>query len=261
MTLEEMTLAPEHAYTKIKETFPNPHTRATTVSAVWKELKTLPQSDPNRCKWLEICKDARAGASRVYEENITSDRQKKGYIPLAHIEKLRDSLPEWSIERVLLGMYTHICPLRNDFHNLLVCHTDKCTGNYLILSQTNPHLVLQEYKTSKRYGQLEIPLPQQLVNDIKSSLRYHPRNFLFVQKNGEPYSSENSFGKWANTHLKKLLQNDSVSLTMLRHIYIMDKAVGAPAVERKRIAKNMGHSVGMQMGYEIDIDVGGKDKK
>lgn len=253
LQLNEQIVNPIETYKKIKETYSNPHTRATTVSKIWKHVKTaLPQEDPNRCKWLEICKDARAGASKIYEENITSDRQKKGYVPLVFIEKVRDSLKHWSIERVLLGMYTHLCPLRNDFHMLRV-GVGSGEGNYLVLRPEKPLLVLQEYKTSKRYGKMEIPLPPALLSDIHASLSYHPRDYLFVQKNGEPYSSENSFGKWANGHLKKLLQNEWVSLTMLRHIYIMDKAVAAPAGERKRIAKNMGHSVGMQMGYEIEI--------
>jgi hypothetical protein len=221
------------------------------VNAVWAHVKqNFTENDPVYKLWCKYNVDARACASRVYDENITSERQLKGYVPLITIERVRDSLKPWSPQRLLLGMYTHISPVRNDFHRLSVTPTP-AAGNYLVLADKK--LVLQEYKTSKRYGRIEIDLPDALVADIQSSLRKYPREWLFVQKNGEPYTSENSFSKWANDNLKSVLGNKYVTLTILRHVYIMDRAVGAPGIERKRIARTMGHSVNMQLGYELSM--------
>ena len=78
------------------------------------------------------------------------------------------------------------------------------------------------------------------------------KKYLFVQKNGEPYDKPNTFNKWANRTLKKIFKKDNFSLTTLRHIYITRrdlKLEEKSGLERDKIAKVMGHSVGTQQNY------------
>lgn len=253
-TLTHMVGDPDGVYAGIKSHYPNPHTRANFINAFWvhvKKLTTLPPA--TRDRWAAIFAETCAVNSAIYESNTPNDRQASGMVPHAAILATRDALPYGSPQRLLLGMYTYIDPLRNDFHALEVFSAPPNmppTGNYIVLGTTN-QLIVQQYKTAKTYKTLIIPLPRPLVQELGLSLQLSPRRHVFVMKNGQPYTKESSFSAWANHQLKTLLKNEHITLTMLRHIYITEHTQGMTLAERKQTARNMGHSVMMQLGYAL----------
>lgn len=190
-----------------------------------------------------------------YNANTPTDRQIGAYISFETLTKKRDELPEGSIERLLLYMYTAIPPARNDYYNLRIYYRKPKydVGNYIVFKQRkNSIIVLNEFKTAKTYESISIQVPPDLYDEIKTSLSKDPRDYLFVStQNGKPYQSSNTFLRWANRTLKAIFQND-MSLTTLRHIYISRRDLQLETksgIERKRIADTMGHSLNQQQRY------------
>lgn len=116
-------------------------------------------------------------------------------------------------------------------------------------------LYLNTYKTSGRYGQIAVNLPNSLRNEILDSLSLYPRNYLFISPQTlEKFQHENSFNKWANRELKKIFRKDGFSLNMLRHIFITRHDLGLEKLsgkEQQSVAKLMGHSYETQRKYSF----------
>lgn len=255
--IEEIVLTPKETHDAILEHYKTPQSRNTIVTGVWMFVKKMHEDgklpDDTYNEWRKIRVDTQTIVSDIYESNKATDRQVKGYVKLEEIIKVRDKLPVGP-QKLLLAMYTYVPPVRNDYHQLRIYHSqpDEPKGNYIVLGDVN-RMYLHEFKTAHRYKKVEIELPKELVKLIMKSLKIHPREYVFLQKNGQPYASEKTFDAWANYNLKKVLNNDHVTLTMLRHIYITDKCSGVMTFkERKNISTVMAHSVEMQLKYAFN---------
>ena len=191
---------------------------------------------------------------------LPTDRQNAGWIPLHEIIKKRFELPVGSPERLLIAMYTDIPSRRNDFatSRLYDKMPPKGTqGNYIVLPKNaSPSiLVMQEYKTAKRYDVVQEVLPDVLVNEIRESLKLNPRVHLFVSpRTGKPYTSEVVFNKWANSTLKSIF-GKPLTLTLIRHAYNTNMSFDTMTpMERQDLARKMGHGVAMQDMYKFRFD-------
>ena len=187
-----------------------------------------------------------------------SKKQLEANMSFDEICKIRDELPDGSMTKLLISLYTMIPPIRSDFDNVKIFDEKpkKYDQNYLVLNK-RPQLVISQYKTANRYDSNIIDLPDELVRQIKISLKIHPREYLFVTYSGEPYSNANSFNKWANRTIKKALNNDAFSLTMFRHIYLSRPDLdldNLPFKDRRALGKKMGHSSFTQKTYIIKDD-------
>lgn len=218
-------------------------------------------------KWMDIHAEVRAPINAKYQSNEPTKRQEEAYVSFEDVVKKRDSLKDGSIDKLLLSMYTMIPPVRSDFDKLIIYNDESLVtddfDNYLILNNS-PKIVLRKYKTSKIHKNNEIKLPNNLVKQIKLSLKKNPRKFLFVSsRNNEMFNKPNSFNRWANRLLKKLFDKKNISITMFRHIYITRrdlKLEEKSGLERNKIAKAMGHSVSTQQNYLWHTYEKNKDK-
>jgi integrase len=103
-------------------------------------------------------------------------------------------------------------------------------------------------KTAKTHGPLRRSLPSSLLKIIQASLAEDPRDYLFCNVRGEPYS-KNSFCKACNRVFLEIF-NKHVTSRILRQSFIssMDFNALTPA-EQMTHAKNMCHSWQMQALY------------
>lgn len=189
-----------------------------------------------------------------YSRNTPSLRQQLGYIPFEKLVEIRDGLKRGSLERLLLMMYTVIPPARNDYWRcqIVTPGQEVLSDNYLELGKNGARLILRKYKTSRTYGTLETELPRELFEEINLSLSIQPRIWLFARKDGEAYASSNSFNSWANRTLQRVTNNEFITLTILRNIFVNRsdlRLVECSIVERKEVAKRMGHSWVDQQQY------------
>lgn len=133
----------------------------------WREFVNGKQMNANIDNYKSIMMDP--------EKNFTLDEIKKKILAAPH---------EQHFERMLLGLYTLIPPCRLDYKMAQIHATDPgknpAEGNHIIIGGDRPRVVLNTYKTSKLYGQIENDIPIELLEIIVQSLRETPRDMLFV---------------------------------------------------------------------------------
>ena len=223
-------------------------------------------------EWDTIQMTVRKPIEDKYKSNKPTIRQEAGFISYPDIINIRDSLKDGTIEKLLVTLYTEIPPVRSDFYKTeIIINNDSDTTNdnikeniakdinFIVINKLNKKLsmlYLQKYKTAKHYKTLEIPLTPEIVKQIELSLKNNPRSYLFVGKNNKPFDKENSFNTFANRMIKKIFNNQHISLCMFRHSYISRqdlKLEEKSGLEQDNIAKIMGHSISQQAKYRWNI--------
>jgi hypothetical protein len=245
--------------TESENTATNIHMYISAICALFKHspvTSSLPDKDTLSAKWISLQKINSAQLERRKDTHAPTDLQlvKSGsHLSLQQIIESRDALTDGSIERLLISMYTLIPPVRADFFATQIVRPGETpiSSNYLILKPDSAALILNDFKTSASYHQIKHEsLPTSLFNQIKLSLALHPRQFLFVNADGNPYT-RNAFTAWANRTFSRVLSAD-FSLTLLRHIYI-SSLTDIAITDLDRIGKQMGHSLQMQHVYSWKV--------
>ena len=240
------------------------HSKDAYTSAIIAIFRHTPGMIQNKSelynKWRELHREIKEPINKAKQTNEPNKRQQEAYISFNELEKIRDKLDDTDISKLLIGMYTYIPPVRSDYDKLLIINfkeEDKMMNNednYMVFDEKNKmyYIVLRKYKTSKTYKNIKIDLPKELIKLIKISLNEKPRDYLFIQKNNQPYDKPNTFNKWANRKLKAVIGKPNFSLTTLRHIYITRddlKLERQSGTDRNEIAQIMGHSIATQQTY------------
>ena len=212
-------------------------------------FRDIQEKQPTLLKEWKQSKDSIIDNEHIMN-NEPNEKQKKALITFDEIEKIRNKLPDGSDGKLIISLYTMIPPLRADFDKVRIYDKDPNNDkeNYIVLNKKK--LILNKYKTDKVYGKKEINLPKELMKQINLSLEKKQRDYLFIQKNGNPYIS-NSWNIYANRLLKKII-NENFSLTMFRHIYISRPDLdlnNKTLKEKQEIADQMGHSIETQSKY------------
>jgi hypothetical protein len=204
------------------------------------------------CRWKEIRQTTYEWANQYRIEQKPSPTQslKSGSsLSFNDIVKIRDSLEDGSINKLLLGFYTYIPPVRADFFatQLLNFEETPLYPNYIFYNSEKSHLVITDYKTSPMYNSIEYDLPSELHKQLLLSLSKYPRTFLFC--NNDKCFTRKTFSEWATKQLTALFKKE-FTLTMFRHIYISHLDFNTSAEQLIDISKKMGHSIIQQMLYK-----------
>jgi DNA-directed RNA polymerase beta subunit len=147
-------------------------------------------------------------------------------------------------ERILLGLYTLLEPVRNDYVNMkLYAEDPKLTeGTYFIINADEKKVVINEYKTSKVYGAIQQHLPDRLAEMITTWFKGETVMFPVTEK---------AMSRRIISLFKKVT-GKPITICALRHSRITFAYKGAPMPkEAKIMAKNMGHSVGTAQSYRF----------
>lgn len=230
------------------------------ILAIFKHTPKLKESERKYYyEWYGAFKEIHNKIEDRYKLNSPSDKQREAYVPYKDIVAKRDTLKKGSKERLILAMYTHLPPLRSDFNKVFIYKKEHQTyehDNYIILLDkkgqnklSSSVLVLNEFKTKKKDTYVKA-LPEELVEEIKESLKLVPRDWLFIDRSGGPYSS-GSFTKWVNRTLKSLF-GKPLTISLIRHSYINNLDFNTLSVkEKEEIAKDMTHTVDTQDRYRL----------
>ena len=157
---------------------------------------------------------------------------------------------------VLALLYSHY-PLRNDFGDVKILSkmgfkrlsgADKSQQNYLVKTGNQMFLVLNEYKTSKKYGEKRIDMDAAVLPALRKLLKHNTSGHLFVDPGDaqKPLGSNGISKALARIGMRRLQKRLGSSL--LRHSYLSHKYADLTA-EKQKDADLMMHSVGMQDGY------------
>jgi integrase len=145
---------------------------------------------------------------------------------------------------VIYSLYTMLPPLRADYSPMLVYDRkpkeDK--GNYMILRKTKPVIVLHDYKTQSTFGRVEIPIPAELVEVLKTWRTFNPSDHLLLKDDGQPMTSEGLSQRVIRIFEKHA--GKGVGISMLRHAYITMRRSGKELslLQKEALAHQMLHS-------------------
>lgn len=210
-------------------------------------------------RWRTFAAAAAAMYRKGRDNNVVTDEIRAKTPTCAEIRKAMAALKISSLRDsqhyLMLALSVDNPPKRRDFGALQVLRRDlKATeGNYIVVPNGTGavKLVLQEYKTAKKYGRFEELLADTLSDAIKKSLAAYPRKFLFVSPSGGSLS-DGAYSEFVRTVFKERLGKPA-GVNALRHMYISEQLKnGNLTTEKKReLAKSMNHSLTLQMEYDV----------
>ena len=265
--LEDIVKYPRAAYARIEAAYTNDQTKKAFVSSIKGLFKHVPGLKETYPEALEEWNTRFKMLDKLIFDQIASaepsDRERVNWVPWKDIVMKERELAYsryGSSEHLMLAMYTLIEPLRADFGVLKVVEkqppsTDQGVANFIVMQPNGTgQLVLNAYKTSKKYGRFEREIPDALLNVIRASLSTQPRAYLFVDEQGKPYVIKNSYIRYANRIFAKIF-GKNLTIRLLRHAFIsnLDFNGSTPATLIEH-SKMMLHSIGMQQMYRRHID-------
>jgi hypothetical protein len=224
------------------------------------------KEDPLIEEYVEL----RDTLNKKYEDEqatgVISDKQKDNFVDISEINKMINEMGEEIKNKkikkkedltskdkallqsyILFNIYTRL-PMRNDLAGMeainkraynKLSEEDKKEKNYLVINKNKMFMVLNNYKTSAKYKELDIDIPKDLEKLLRLYIRINGMGVLFKSSTGKPLS-RNALSQLLLKETKKRM-NKSISTTMLRKIYLSSK-YGKVKEEMEKDAKVMGHS-------------------
>ena len=219
--------------------YPNISTKKSLLTAIVVAL----QSQPKQNKKL-IEKYQEEMMKYLNQENATtfkqekSDKQQKNWITMQHfvetINKVHKEIKEKKIMKkkeldnceyqllqdyIILRLY-HEFSWRNDIASIHVIDDEKKieeNKNYLVTRDKEYKIILQQYKTFKKYGKKEYTLDKNLQRLIKKLLKHNDSGYLLVNKNRKSKMTRNNL----TLHLNRIFMKytgKKIGSSLLRHI-------------------------------------------
>ena len=229
----------------------NPHTKKIYITVIMRFIEN--KNTDTYQYWIKELEKVQKQIDDVIKSNKPIEKQKKAYISLNEINKIRNNLEIGSLDRLILSLYTDIPPLRSDFGECKILENygdiDE-SKNYIILNDKK--LILNQFKTKKKYNTLNLDIPEILVSEIRESIKKNPREYLFLNREKKPYTNKRAFNLFINGRLKKILNKPNFTLLMFRHIYITDNKIHEKSIlEQEQIAQKMADSISLQQRYSF----------
>jgi hypothetical protein len=191
-----------------------------------------------------------------WDEILTIDKKFK--LKLKGVDKDSDEYKELYQDYLIYSLYTIIPPLRNDYAAMTIytpkeykaiSEKDRKTGNYLVFPDK---FVINEYKTSDKYGQIVIELKDypNVVPILKGWLKLNKTKMFLIDKKDsgeEVQMSPLKLTKRLNRIFKYYLDKN-ISTSILRHSYLSSK-YSDTLKERRSDSEIMGHNLKQQDQY------------
>jgi len=221
-------------------------------------------------KKIEKYVETRDKYNDLYQEHqssgVISDKQKNSFVPIEEVNKMikqmakeikdkklksKDDLTAKDKNLItvytLFNIYTRL-PLRLDLAGMQVINKrsynklsdkEKQENNYLVINKNTMYMVLNQYKTSSKYKELNIDIPKDLERLLRQYIKINGKGILFKSSTGKPLT-RNALSQLLLKTSKKYM-GKSISTTMLRKIYLSSK-YGDMKKELEADNKVMGHS-------------------
>jgi hypothetical protein len=159
-----------------------------------------------------------------------------------YLEQVKTEFGDTSKMYLIARLYSELS-LRDDFVLKIVNKSPKTTDdNYLVLNKSNYKIIINHYKTEKKYGKIQVKLTKSLTNLIKTYMEANglgENDYLLGDKELSGFITYNN---------KKLGINGGVSL--YRQMSITQE-LNKKMTDEQRIAlaEKMKHSVFIQKNY------------
>lgn len=260
-SLDKIIRKPKSSFARIQEAYSKPtslRTMVVAIKSVFKHVPAIKCEYPEAWdKWHSIFQTLDSKVTDALMRGEPSERERNNWVHWRDVVAKEEEMSRTqfgSMDHLLLAMYTLVEPARQDYNAVYITSrapSDSSIGNYIVLPETgNATLVLNEYKTAKKYKTYSRILPDKLTAIIRESLRQHPRRWLFVKDDGEPFAVRATYRNFSNNTLQRIFGR-RFSVGLMRHSYIsegIDYASSSPG-DLFEAAKHMHHSLEMQQLY------------
>ena len=226
-------------------------------------------------KYVKVRDEANEKYQDMQAQDYISKKQEPNFVPREKIIEMVNEMGKkiksvkWSItytsqdysllqRYVMLNIYIRL-PLRNDVAGMIAINKrqynkltikDKMATNYLVNSSKGPmFMVLNDYKTSAKYKEKILEIPQDLSKLLKNYIKINKYGYLFKSNRGNPYTRNQISQLFLKTS-QEYLDGKNISTTLLRKIYLSDKYADVKE-EMKKDAEVMGHSVATQQSVYV----------
>jgi len=228
---------------------------------------------------IKIYTDLRDDLNKKYEDSQASgnisEKQKENFVDISEVYKMIETMGKEIKEKkikkkedlsakdkqllmvyIIFNIYVRL-PMRNDVAGMeaiskrqynKLTDEEKKEKNYLVVEKTKMKMILNKYKTSKKYEENIIDIPKDLEKLLRLYIRINGMGTLFKSSTGTPLS-RNALSQLLLKTSKKYMDK-SISTTMLRKIYLSSK-YGDVKEEMEKDAKVMGHSVETGQKYYV----------
>ena len=215
------------------------------ISAVVNKYKTNVEYTEKLKQWNKELKDE---LDKLKEEQKPTETQEEKDMPWDKLLKISIETianEKYKLEeRILLGLYTLLDPVRNDYTHMKLYSEDPKlnVGTYFIINDKEKKVVINNHKTDSSYKEIEQYLPDRLASMIVTWFKDETVMFPIT---------ESAMSKRI-TSLFRRVTGKPITVCALRHsrITYFWKCNPTPK-EVKQLAKNMGHSLGTQQTYRF----------
>ena len=231
---------------------------------------------------IKVYGDLRDDLNKKYEDQqatgTISEKQKENFVDIKEvydmIDKIGNEIKEKKIKKkedltgkekqllmiyIIYNIYVRL-PMRNDIAGMeaiskrqynKLTEEEKKAKNYLVVEKGKMMMILNKYKTSKKYEENKIDVPKDLEKLLRLYIRINGMGKLFTTSTGNELSRNALSQLLLKTSQKYMGKN--ISTTMLRKIYLSSKYADVKE-EMKKDAKIMGHSVATQQKVYVKND-------
>lgn len=144
--------------------------------------------------------------------------------------------------KLLIGLYTLIPPLRNDYNNVKIVTENIDTNFYNTVTGE-----LMVYSTkSKKYHSVTVPV--ELKDIITETLTFMPRDYLFVTQHKKPFSNTCNMYNTLIKLLRTIINDDTFTINTFRHLYATKSFTGT-VQDRVAAQEGMLHNAQNHLRY------------
>jgi len=285
-TIAAIASEPDKYWPPLQVAYPNSvssrRSMVTAVLAVHKHVPGFKDAHKAACEtWKKRFDELQMLHDDRLKDNRLSERQKEAYVSYDEIRAQflrmkKESDPhatkKTSLHYVLLAILLDLPPTRADLGSLLVTTRELHRGdmNYIVLLSpngvafgagarstasegkrrsitNNSYIVLNIYKTAKKYHRMDLEISPRTTMVIRDSLRRWPRKYLFTNTRNEPFDNH-TYAQFVQRSFNNMFGRKT-GMSLLRHIFISEQADLATMSERdkQKLAEKMMHSVKEQM--------------
>jgi len=173
----------------IREKYPNENTRKIYIQALLKVLDGYPEiiSKYNLQEARDYIYEAFQSQKIKATSSDVSRKLNTQVIPMTTIvSRVEETFNKDSQEVLLINLYKELT-LRDDYGDVEIIKNEKenvCNDkNYIIVNANKVQLILQVYKTNKKYGILKHTFSKKVSDMVRASLKKHPRKYLIIKDN------------------------------------------------------------------------------
>ena len=244
----------------VEKTWKTPNSRNSQYQAISSILIAVKGFKSTYEFYSELSSKNRIKINEIAENNKHTEKEAKNFVRWSKLKKSVDRVED-PRDKAIVAMYTMLAPRRSQSVAMLRILNHQEIGtekliyelhNWILLGKDGMplHFIYHVYKTSHTYGETIVDIPKDLAKIMKKYLdgkNLKSGDILFGNSSGKIYKN---FSRVVSSIFDKLFEK-KITINSLRHGFISDfLKIKRTISEKKKLAKNMGHSIAMQAFYD-----------